>query len=82
MMLWAMDLTAETLRAKPNRRPRRTQNRASNPNRICDVPLNPLFPQSLTETLSQVLENTKSRGRGYTNPANSHSVCYQPLRNG
>src|ERR1035438_4425843 len=64
MMLWAMDLTAETLRPKPARRPRRPEKRVPNPNRIYDVPLNPLFPQSLTETLSQVIENTKSQGEG------------------
>jgi hypothetical protein len=63
-MLWAMDLTAETLRAKPNRRPRRTQKRASNHNGIYDVPLNPLFPRGLSETRSQVLENTKGQGEG------------------
>ena len=64
MMLWAMDLTAETLRAESTSRPRRAQNRASNPNRIYDVPLNHLFPRSLTETLPQVLENTKRQGEG------------------
>jgi hypothetical protein len=64
MMLWAMDLTAETLRAKPNCRPRRPQNRASNPNGIYDIPLNPLFPQSLSATLPQVLENTQRQGGG------------------
>src|ERR1017187_7493515 len=66
LMLWAMDLTAETLRAKPNCRPRRAQNRASNHNRIYDVPLKPLFPQSLSETLPQVIENTKRQGGGGT----------------
>jgi hypothetical protein len=64
MMLWAMDLTAETLRPKPARRPRRAQNRAYKPNRIYDVPLNPLFPQSLSATLSQMIENTNTQGEG------------------
>jgi hypothetical protein len=50
MMLWAMDLAAETFRAEPNCRPRRAQNRASNPNGIYDVPLSPLFPRSLSKT--------------------------------
>ena len=68
MMLWAMDLTAETLRAESARRPRRAQNRASNPNGIYDVALNPLFPQSLSETLSQVIENTKRQGEGVHHP--------------
>src|ERR1017187_3951596 len=63
MMLWAMDLTAETLRAESARRPRRAQNRASNHNRIYDVPLNPLLPRSLSATLPQVTENTQ-RPRG------------------
>src|ERR1022692_4174237 len=36
MMLWAMDLTAQTLRAESTSRPRRAQNRASNTNRIYD----------------------------------------------
>jgi hypothetical protein len=39
MMLWAMDLTAETLRAESTSRPRRAQNCASNPNGIYDVSL-------------------------------------------
>ena len=65
MMLWAMDLTAESLRAESACRPRRPQNRASNPNGIYDVALNPLFPQSLSVTLPQVIENTKrQRGGG------------------
>jgi len=66
MMLWAMDMTTAALRAEPAYRPRRAQNRASNPNRIYDVALNPLLPQSLSETLSQVLENTKREGEGGT----------------
>jgi hypothetical protein len=73
MMLWAMDLTAETLRAKPNCRPRRTQKRASNPNGIYDVPLNPLFPQSLSANVPQVIENTKRHGGGGTPIARTHT---------
>ena len=68
MMLWAMDLTAETLRAESTSRPRRAQNRACNPNEIYDVALNPLFPRSLSATLSQMIENTTARGRGYPPP--------------
>ena len=64
MMLWAMDLTAETLRAESTSRPRRAQNRACNPNKIYDVALNPLFPRSLSTTLSQMIENTNSQGEG------------------
>ncbi len=64
MMLWAMDLTTETLRAESARRPRRAQTRASNHNGIYDVALNPLFPQSLSETLSQMIENTKRQKEG------------------
>ena len=64
LMLWAMDLTTATLRAESTCRPRRAQNRASNPNGIYDVALNPLFPQSLSETLSQMIENTNSQGEG------------------
>jgi hypothetical protein len=66
MMLWAMDLTAETLPAQSTSRPRRAQNRASNPNEIYDVSLNPLFPRSLSATLSQMIENTNSQGEGGT----------------
>src|SRR5271165_5838987 len=62
LMLWAMDLTTGILRAESACCPRRPKNRASNPNRIYDVVLNPLFPQSSTETLSQVVENTKRPG--------------------
>ena len=64
MMLWAMDLTTETLRDESARRPRRAQKRASNPNEIYDVTLTPLFPQSLSETLSQMIGNTKRQGEG------------------
>src|ERR1019366_1443569 len=73
MMLWAMDLTTAALRAESACRPRRPQNHASNPNGIYDVALNPLFPQSLSETLSQMIENTKRQGEGVNNPANSHT---------
>jgi len=66
MILWAMDLTTETLRDESSDRPSRTQNRASNPNGIYDVALNPLFPRSLSETLSQMTENTKRQGEGGT----------------
>ena len=70
LILWAMDLTTATLRPQSPRRLRRAQNRASNPNGIYDVALNPLFPQSLSETLSQVIENTNRQGEGgYTHPA-------------
>src|SRR5271169_3953285 len=64
LMLWAMDLTTGILRAETRCRPRRAQNRASNPNGIYDVALNPLFPESLSETLSQATENTKRQGGG------------------
>ena len=64
MMLWAMDLTAETLRAESDCRPGRAQNRASNPNGVYDVTLSPLSPQSLSQTPSQVIENTKRQGEG------------------
>src|ERR1035438_6496967 len=73
MMLCAMDLTAEPLRAESACRPRRAQNRASNPNGIYDVPLNHLFPKSLSQTLSQVTENTKRQGEGVNSLANSHT---------
>ena len=64
MILWAMDLTTETLRADSARRTRRAQKRAFKPNGIYDVALNPLFPQSLSETISQMIENTKRQGEG------------------
>jgi hypothetical protein len=73
LMLWAMDLTTAALRAESACRPRRAQNRASKPNGIYDVALNPLFPQSLSESLSQVTENTNGQREGYTHPANSHT---------
>ena len=66
LMLWAMDLTTVTLRAQSTCRPRRAQNRASNPNGIYEVPLKPLFPQSLSETLPHVIENTTRQGGGGT----------------
>jgi hypothetical protein len=64
MMLWAMDLTAETFRPESARRPRHAQNPASNPNGFYDVPLKPLFPQSLSEIILQMIENTKRQGEG------------------
>jgi hypothetical protein len=64
-MLWAMDLTTGILRAQSTCRPRRAKNRPSNPNKIYDVALNRLFPQSVRETIPHVIENTKNReGRG------------------
>jgi hypothetical protein len=62
LMLWAMDLTTGVLRAGSVPRPRRLQNRASNPNGIYDVTLSHLFPGSLSETLPHVIENTKEAG--------------------
>jgi len=81
MMLWAMDLTTEALRAESPRRPRRSQNRASNPNGIYDVALNPLLPQSLSETLSQMIENTKREGEGVHHCGElAHPTWYPPPR--
>jgi hypothetical protein len=62
LMLWAMDLTTAALRAESACRSRRAQNRTSNPNEIYDMALNPLFPESLSETLPHVIENTKRQG--------------------
>src|SRR5580700_752723 len=62
LMIWAMDLTTAALRAESACRSRRAQNRTSNPNEIYDMALNPLFPESLSETLPHVIENTKRQG--------------------
>src|ERR1035438_4271994 len=62
LLLWAMDLTAESLPAEPASRP----NRARNSNVSYYVPLKPLFTPSCTEKPSQVLENTRGTGEGYT----------------
>jgi hypothetical protein len=62
LMLWAMDLTTGILRAQSACRPRRAHNRTSNPNEIYDVAVNPLFSRSLSETLPQMIENTKRQG--------------------
>jgi hypothetical protein len=64
MMLWAMDLAAETLRDESAHR---VQNYTSNSNEIYDVALNPLFPRSLSKTLSQRIEN-RNRERGGGTP--------------
>lgn len=64
LMLWAMDLTTASLRAESACSPRSVEKRASNPNEIYDVTVNPLFPRSLSETLSQLLENNDVRGEG------------------
>ena len=64
MMLRIMDMATAAFRDEAARRPHRAQNRASNPNEIYDVALNPLFPQSLNETLSQTIENTKRLREG------------------
>ena len=66
LMLWAMDLATTALHAESACRPRRAQNRASNPNGIYELALNPLFPQSLSQTLSQMIENTMRQGEGGT----------------
>ncbi len=81
LMLWAMDLSAATLRAESDSRPRRAQNRTSNPSEIYDVALNPLFPQSLSETLSQMIENTKRQGEGvHRSRSSSQSAEGPPFR--
>jgi hypothetical protein len=72
MMLWALDLSAIALRTESACRPRRAQNRAPNLNGIYDVPVNPLFPGSLSENLSQVIQNTKWRGEGVHTDASLH----------
>src|SRR5271165_1852850 len=66
LLLRAMDIAAATFPAESRRRPRRAQNRASNPNRIYDVPLTPVFARTLPENLSQMIENTKTQGGGAT----------------
>jgi len=73
LMLWAMDLTTRVLRAESACLPRRAQNCASNPNRIYDVALNPLFPPSLSETLPHVIENTQRQGEGGTRIPQAHT---------
>src|SRR5450755_3800936 len=60
MMLWAMDLTAETFPAESTARPRR----AHKPNVFCHVPVKPVFSQSCIGNPSQVSENTKEQRRG------------------
>ncbi len=69
LMLWAMDLTTGILRGESACRPRQAQNLPSNPNKIYDVALSPLFPESLSETLPHVIENTKRQRGGGTQPA-------------
>ena len=66
MMLRIMDMATAALCGQAARRPLSAQNRASNPNEIYDVALNPFFPQSLSETLSQMLENTRRQREGVT----------------
>ena len=59
MVLWAMDLSASTLRAERAHQSHRVQNNATNFNGVYDVPISPLFPQSLSENASQLFENTR-----------------------
>ncbi len=66
MMLRAMDLSVAALRSELACRRRRAQHRASNSNKIYDVPLNPLFPGSLSEIPPQVRKNTRSQREGDT----------------
>ena len=68
LMLWAMDLATAALPSETASRPLRAQNRASKPNEIYDVALNPLFPRNLSETLSQMIENTMRQGEGVPTP--------------
>jgi hypothetical protein len=60
LMLWALDLSASTLRAelRSHARP------PAKPNGIYHVPLNPLFEQTYLKNLSEVLENTDGQGEG------------------
>jgi hypothetical protein len=63
-MLWALDLQANLLRAEAACRAHQCQSRASNSNGIYEVPSVSLFSGSLSETLSQVTQNTWGGGRG------------------
>ena len=63
LMHYAMDLSAAALNLESAEARR---NCTSNSHRIYDVPVTPVFPGSLRENLSQVLQNTDQRGRGYT----------------
>jgi len=82
LMLWAMDLTTAALRAESACRPRPVKKRASNPNGIYDVALNPLFPRNLSETFSQLVENTYSGGGGVHESVKrlAYPACYPPPR--
>ncbi len=77
LMLWAIDLTAAVLPAKPANRPRR----AHKPNVSYHVTLNPLLSRSCTKTLSQVPENTRGRGEGGT-PSEQPILQSPRLRSG
>ena len=68
MILRAMDLSAAALRADSACRPRRTQSHVPNLNGFYDVPVTPLFPESLSKNLSQVIQNTWDRGEGVHTP--------------
>ena len=78
LLLRAMDLTNATFPAEPRRRPRRPQKRASNPNRIYDVPLTPKFARTLPKILLQVIENTDRQGGGHAPIARTLAPASHP----
>ena len=65
-MLWAMHFAAAGLGAQYNLRLRRARVSARKPNNTYQVPLSPLSLQSYTLNPTEVVENTKGTGRGYT----------------
>ena len=62
MMLWALDLTAVTLRADFAS----SSKRAAKVNRMYQVPLTPSVARIYPQNLPQVLENTSPGGEGVT----------------
>ena len=73
MMLWALQLSSTGLRSEYDSRLRQARIRTTNPNRIYQVPVNPLFPGGYTKNTTEVIENKEQRGEGYTYQAGLRS---------
>jgi hypothetical protein len=64
MMLWALRLSATGLRSEYGQRLRQARISTTNPNRIYQVAVNPLFPRVYAKNPTEVIENKEPRREG------------------
>jgi hypothetical protein len=79
IILWAKDQTTAALGAESARRPAVLKIALLTVVGSIDVPLNPLFPESLSEILTQMIENTKQAGVNQSGEL-AHPAWYRPPR--